>query len=193
MIRDRDRVRRVSKAAKEYAVADQTMTSDEWCSPPEIARGLYNLFGGPVGVDPCSNDRSIIQSILRHSSGGLVLPWCRPLLIGKAADTAYSNWPYSKNEPWSAKAVHELHVGNLAELVILCMTAASTVWWKNLMHKPKRNPRVICTKRLKFIGPTGKPVDSSRFEPALIYYGRRTKAFDREFKSIAMWNTWGRS
>ncbi len=159
------------------------MTSDEWCSPPEISVPLFD-FWGMAGGDPCSNDRSVIYAHERYTWGGLIRPWW---------ETTYANWPYSKNEPWSGKAVYEMdHAKNVAELVVLCMFAASTAWWQRLMVTPRRNPRVIATKRLKFLGPDGKPVDSSRFEPALIYYGKHAARFDRAFSSITMWSTWGR-
>jgi hypothetical protein len=159
------------------------ITSDEWCSPPEVADPLF-AFWGYASLDPCSNERSIIRADRRLQRGGLVHAW----------DTkTYANWPYSQNEAWATKAIRELAVGNVAELVILCMTATSTVWWQRLMRDPKRNPRVHMTKRLKFLGPGGKPVDSSRFEPALIYYGPRATRFDQHFSHLSMWSTWGRS
>jgi hypothetical protein len=158
------------------------ISSDEWCSPPEVGEPLYD-FWGYADCDPCSNLRSVIRAITVYTTAGLVLPWRRK---------SYANWPYSQNEPWSAKAIAEMKAGRVRELVVLCMTATSTRWWQNLMIEPRRNPRVILTKRLKFLGPGGVPVDSSRFEPALIYYGARTGAFDRHFRHIAMWSTWGR-
>lgn len=158
------------------------ITSDEWCSPPEVAVPLFD-FWGFADTDPCSNKRSIIKAHEAWTIGGLVRPW---------GEQSYANWPYSKNEAWSSKAIGEMRARHVHELVILCMFAASTQWWQNLMLVPRRNPRVIATKRLKFLGPGGKPVDSSRFEPALIYYGPRAKRFDKHFRSIAMWSTWGR-
>ncbi len=168
----------------EYVSADtgKKMTSDEWCTPPEIADPLFEFWGQADG-DPCSNDRSVVRARQRYTFGGLHRPWWKK---------TYQNHPYSKNEPWADKAVHEMRVGNVHELVVLCMTATSTVWWQTFMLKPRRNPRVILTKRLKFLGPDGVPVDSSRFEPALIYYGKNPKKFDRHFKHVAMWSTWGR-
>lgn len=169
----------------EYVSPDGTgekMTSDEWCSPSEVSDPLFEFWGVADG-DPCSNDRSIIKARERYTWGGLVRPWW---------EHSYANWPYSQNEPWSQKAVYEMKCRNVHELVVLCMFAASTVWWQRMMTAPRRNPRVIATKRLKFLGPDGKPVDSSRFEPALIYYGPNVKKFDRCFSSIAMWSTWGR-
>ncbi len=169
----------------EYASPDGTgkkMTSDEWCSPPEVADPLFEFWGIADG-DPCSNDRSVIRARERYTWGGLTRPWW---------EKTYENHPYSQNDPWTQKAIYEMKIGNVAELVILCMTATSTQWWQGLMTKPRRNPRVLLTKRLKFLGPDGKPVDSSRFEPALIYYGGRAKAFDKEFRHLTMWSTWGR-
>jgi hypothetical protein len=170
---------------------DSEMTSDEWCTPHDVADPLAQFFGGPVGVDPCSNDRSVVQAHTVYTWGGLSRPWCRPG-FAKKGDTSFANWPYSTNDPWAGKAAYEMRVGHVRELVILCMTAVSTKWWSGLMAYKKRNPRVICTKRLKFLGPDGQKEDSSRFDPALIYYGTRLKAFDREFGHLAQWSTWGR-
>lgn len=180
---ERDTRRVHGRKAKDH----EGMSSDEYCSPPEIAVPLFDFWGW-TGCDPCSNERSIIKASVILTSGGLVLPWGRP----RIERTAYANWPYSQNDPWAAKAIAELAAKRVAELVILCMTATSTLWWRSLMMQPRRNPRVICTKRLGFLGPDGKPVDSSRFEPALIYYGARWKAFDKHFGHVARWSTWGR-
>jgi DNA N-6-adenine-methyltransferase (Dam) len=166
------------RAAKDHG----GMTSDEWCSPPDITVPLYEFWGVADG-DPCSNPRSIVRARQKLTSGGLVHHWWK---------STYANWPYSQNDPWSEKAIAEMKAHRVAELVVLCMTATSTRWWRRLMTASQRNPRVVCTKRLPFIGPSGKPEDSSRFEPALLYYGRHTKKFDRMFRHVAMWSTWGR-
>lgn len=164
------------------------ISSDAWCSPPEIAAPLHHMYGRPIGTDPCTNERSIVRAHRRLTAGGLTLPWG----VDGIPDDAYANWPYSQNDPWATKARAELDAARISELVILCMTASSTQWWRSLMIKPRRNPRVLALKRVKFLGPDGKPVDSSRFEPSIIYYGPRAKKLDREFASITMWSTWGR-
>lgn len=175
---ERDTRRAHGRKAKDH----EGMSSDEYCSPPEIAGPLFDFWGW-ADLDPCSNERSIIKARTIFTTGGLVFPWKRK---------TYENHPYSQNDPWAAKAIAEMKAQRVAELVILCMTATSTHWWQGLMLKPRRNPRVICTKRLGFLGADGKPVDSSRFEPALIYYGARAKAFDKHFGHVARWSTWGR-
>lgn len=165
---------------------DVDMSSDAWCSGPEIATPLYRFWGRTL--DPCSNERSLIQTHTAYTEGGLVRHW----VAGHLEPTAFANWPYSTNDPWASKAIYELRLGALRELVVLCMMAPSTRWWLKLMTEPRRNPRVIATKRLKFLGPDGVAMDSSRFDPALIYYGSRTAAFDKAFKHVAVWSTWGR-
>jgi hypothetical protein len=172
-------------AKRNLETASGEISSDSLCTPPEISLRLYELWGrDPIGCDPCSNEHSIVRAKVSYPWGGLVKPW---------ADHCYENHPYSKNEPWIDKATAEMKAGRVHELVILCMTATSTAWWKTAMNKPRRNPRVICTKRIKFLGPGGKPLPhGARFDTSLIYYGRHTAKFDRLFARVAMWTTWGR-
>lgn len=160
------------------------ISSDSLCTPPEIIDRVYELYDGTIDCDPCSNEHSIVRAKSIYTWGGLIRPW---------DELTYANWPYSTNEPWVDKACLEMRVGHVRELVILCMTATSTVWWQRAMTIPRRNPRVIFTKRIKFLGPGGKPLaNGARFDTSLIYYGSKTKRFDKLFSRVAMWTTWGR-
>ncbi len=169
--------------------------SDWWCSPEEVAVRLVDFFNGPVGVDPCSNPRSVIQAVLTFQFGGLVRPWCRPKLLAKG-DTVYENPPYSLGEEFTTKALGELENGHAKELVRLTMMSTSTYWWSRQCSFGPRNPRILALRRLKFIDPfatePGKIRQSCRFEPALTYFGTRTKAFDKIFGDLARWSAWGR-
>lgn len=166
------------------ATANGDISSDSLCTPSEILEPLYDLYRGRLDCDPCSNEHSIVKATHMYTYGGLVRRWY---------ERTFENQPYSTNEPWIDKAVYEMKLGHVSELVILCMTATSTVWWKKAMTLPRRNPRVMCTKRIKFLGPGGKPLPhGARFDTSLIYYGPNTKRFDRLFSRHAMWSTWGR-
>lgn len=169
-------------------------TSDCWCSPPEICDPLAELFGGPVDVDPCSNDRSIVQARLALTRGGLVLPWRLPKPVNHAV---YENFPYSDGGTWTAKMLHELATGNFKEIVRLCMMSTSTLWWLSMCHRPRRNPRILALKRIKFLDPDAKEPGKRRttchFEPALIYIGPRVREFTRTFSHLTRWTTWGRT
>lgn len=171
-------------AKRDLGTDSGDISSDSLCTPPDILTPLYELYAGRVSCDPCSNEHSLVVADRVLTSGGLVFPW------GKKT---YANWPYSSNDPWVDKAIYEMKIGRVAELVILCMTATSTRWWNKAMVLPRRNPRVMCTKRIKFLGPNGKPLPhGARFDTSLIYYGPNVKKFDRLFSRHAMWSTWGR-
>lgn len=170
--------------------------SDSWCTPRPVSDRLVDFFAGPVGVDPCSNEVSIIQAHVAYTFGGLHLPWGG---LPGVPDTAYENYPYSQGDEWTNKMLRELAAGRVDEHVRLVMAATSTTWWRRQCLKPKRNPRILFTKRLAFITPfqngkteKGEKTSSARFEPALIYYGPRAKRFERVFAGITSWTSWGR-
>lgn len=172
------------------------MDSDSWCSPPVVTDPLAQFFHGPVDVDPCSNGNSIVAARVAFTAGGLHLPW---RLKRPVSRTGYENQPYSKGKLWAPKAVTELVIGNLDELVRLVMVSTSTEWWGQQCGtlltyvdgkgRVPRNPRIMFTKRLKFIG---DKTFGARFDTALVYYGSRTRQFEKEFSHLARWTTWGR-
>lgn len=171
-------------AKRALATDSGEISSDSLCTPPDIFLRVAELYGGTIDCDPCSNEHSLVPATHVYTFGGLSRRW--------HAKT-YQNHPYSTNEPWIDKGNHEMRIGNVTELVILCMTATSTVWWKKAMTIPRRNPRVICTKRIAFYGPNGRPLkNGARFDTSLIYYGPQWKKLDRLFSHVARWSTWGR-
>jgi len=165
-------------------------STDNWCTPPEVSVPLEDFFGGPVGIDPATNDRSIIKSIVRYTELGLALPWYKKAQ-GKNR-SCFMNEPYSISGGFTDKANDEMHAERVTELVRLTTGSPSTAWWRRACKKSPRNPRIIFTRRLSFIGPHGKKMSTCRFEPALLYYGPRVAEFERAFKSIQRWTRWGR-
>lgn len=169
--------------------------SDSWCSPPEIADPLEDFHGGPVDVDPCSNERSIIRARRAYVTGGLVLPWCLPTPVD---GSCYENFPYSQGDEWTVKLLAELAAGHIREHTRLCMMSTSTHWWARQCLLPERNPRILALKRIPFLDPfaieAGKKRVGCRFEPALVYFGpgTRVRQFDRAFAHLTRWTTWGR-
>ena len=179
------------------------MNSDDWATPHCVADPLEQFYDGPTGCDPCSNPTSIIRAHRALSAGGLHLRWTHEDI---KSTTGYRNPPYSGTEPWVDKAVRELHAVDrpLTEEISLVMVATSTKWWRKMcgtepvplardgkikMLTPQYNPRLLFTGRLKFIGDAD---NGARFDTVLAYYGHRVRAFEKEFKSITKWSTWGR-
>lgn len=170
--------------------------SDWWCSPPEIADPLEEFFEGPVDVDPCSNERSIIRARRAYTSGGLVLPWRLPAKM-KPRLTGYQNDPYSQAGVWTAKMLAEISSGNLREHIRLSMFSCSSRWWVDMCNGPTWNPRILALKRIAFLDPfaseAGMKRMSCRFEPALTYFGPRPERFTQVFAHLTRWTTWGRT
>src|SRR5262249_33617722 len=158
-------------------------------SPPEIADPLEEFYEGPVGIDPCSNARSIIWAVVALTSGGLIAPWRSPL------GTGYQNDPYSQAEAWTQKMLRELACGNVREHIRLSMFSTSAKWWADMCTKPRRNPRILALKRIAFLDPfadkAGQKRMSCRFEPALTYFGHRPERFTKVFAHLTRWTTWG--
>jgi hypothetical protein len=175
------------------------MSSDNWCSPPEIDALLYEFWSGPCDLDPCSNKRSIIRAKRALTAGGLHLPWKKK---------TYENNPYSKMDAWVDKGVRELAIGNVDELITLWPVAPSTRWWKRAVGlEPVQpevkggkeitvgNPSIIFPKRLAFIDERGRQIRGARFDSVIFFYGtteKRHKDFRHVFGGIVNWQARGR-
>lgn len=164
-----------------------TGNMDSWCSPPEVSGPLEEFFDGPVRCDPCSNDRSIIKAIVRYTYGGLHRPW---------GETSYENPPYSKLGAWTDRGICELRNSNVRELVRLTPVATSTIWWRRQCYEPRRNPRLLFTRRLSFLDPdspeAGMRRMGARFDTVITYFGPRVTRFERHFRHLTRWMSWGR-
>lgn len=173
--------------------------TDHWNSPREVADPLEEFAGGPVGIDPCSNETSIIKAVVRYVNvGGLILPW-KP--APGHPQSAYENPPYSQLDAWTDKGIVEIadrRLGGRVDLIRLVPVASSTAWWRRAfglepvrlpggVEVLPRKPTVIFTKRLQFLDGTGKQVGGARFDSVLFYYGRRERAFLRAFRAITSW------
>lgn len=156
--------------------------SDGWCSPRDVTEPMAEFFGGRADCDPCSNARSIVKAVTAYTENGLVFPWMRK---------TYENPPFSKTDAWTWKALHEMTVGNVLELIRLTPVSTATVWWA-AMAAFKRNPRFLFTKRLKFRGDTATQKFGARFDTVLTYFGPRVRQFEKAFAHLERWKAWGR-
>lgn len=172
-------------------------SSDWWCSPPEVTVPLHDtLYQGPCTVDPCSNELSIVKARLHLYEGGLILPWWIPEEEEPGDD--FENPPYSISGAFTRKLIAEFKAGRVAQHVRLVPAMTSAQWWADQCLVPKRNPRIMFTKRISFLDPfnstPGKKMrrTACRHEPALVYYGPKPALFDKAFRHLNRWSTWGR-
>ena len=175
------------------------MSTDDWCTPPEVDDCLFEFWGGPCDLDPCSNSVSIIRAKKALTAGGLHLPWKRH---------TFENNPYSKMLRWVDKSGVEVAKGHVRELVTLWPVATSTVWWKRAVGLEPippfaegekeiwmPNPQLVFPKRLAFLDENGQKVSGCRFDSVLFFYGkteRRRKDFLHAFSNLTNWSTKGR-
>jgi hypothetical protein len=140
-----------------HAYADEdTPDRDTWTSPPLIADMI-----GPVWLDPCSNERSIIQAVktfdLARGQDGLALSRYVNRYDPKTAHAiprdapgglVFLNPPYSRgNVPrWVDAYLH-------TRFCFLLRVDTSTAWWSTLW----RRVELVCvpTVRVNFTPPPG--------------------------------------
>lgn len=133
------------------------MDRDSWGTPPEIINAVKWVFGGTIGLDPCSNRRAqqTVRSVVwLDGFGGLDYDWC-------TADTVFVNPPYSNPAPWVDKFIGEVRTG-----VMLVNACTDTVWCQKLLCQCD----AVCFTRgrLAFLHPeTGEPTKGNRMGQAI--------------------------
>jgi len=156
--------------------SEQVTDPDSWCTPPWILDRIYKHFGG-IGLDPCSNDQSIVRAVFRVKPpndgnlymGGLQWDWV-------AHGLCYINPPYSKIKPWVEKATSSDH----AEIIMLIPVQTKAKWWHKYLAS-FIGPHVFCFLRgaVHFLGaPAHAP-----FSSVLCYWGHRSDTFIQAFRS----------
>lgn len=139
-----------------------TSGSDEWYTPPELARACA-AFLGTIDLDPCADPGCSIPAT-RHIVGlrgedGLSVSW--------AELRVFVNPPYSQIAAWAAKfAVEPMREG-----LLLVPGRIETRWMQRTGLCDL--PMCCIAGRLKFAG--GK--HSATFPSLLIYRGERVNAF----------------
>lgn len=146
----------------------------DWCTPAEALEPCYKILGPVFGIDPCSNDQSIVKakfkvelpegSEITEAVGGLVVPW-------HEHGTFFVNPPFGDGivNMWVAKAILEASLG--AEGIMLLPAYVSAYFFDDLV----RHAQVIClwgkpgetNSRMKFIGAE----ESATFPVMLVYFG----------------------
>jgi hypothetical protein len=85
---------------------------------------------------------------------------------------------------------------HVKELVRLTLVSTAALWWRRQCLVPRRNPRLLFTKRLSFLDPfaedAGMKREGARFDTVLTYFGPRVTAFEAAFRHLTRWMTWGR-
>ena len=154
----------------------------DWCTPPSIIDSVRLVYDGKIGLDPCSNEYSLV-----HAERNFMLPTHDGLNEKWDADTIYVNPPYGFDKErgtrigqWFEKVAEAADCGS--EVICLVPVATNTGHWKNHVYPKATAICFLYATRLRFYidgveDPKGAPMSC-----AAIYYGTRFMAnFEREF------------
>ena len=146
--------------------------TDCWNTPTEIVDKVVKFFGGPVELDPCSNDRDNpnIPCIrcFTEEDDGLAHQW--------NANSVFVNHPYSDSKHWIPYARRQFDEGNAEEMILLIKLDISTKWFRSIADLPW----IAISKRLRF----GDSKSAAPFQSALIYLGKNPGRFHAVFGDL---------
>ena len=145
---------------------------DTWNTPKEIVDKVVEYFGGPVELDPCSNNRDnpnvpCIQCFTEEDDG-LAHQW--------NANSVFVNHPYSDSKHWIPYARRMFDEGNVQEMILLIKLDISTKWYRSIADRPW----IAIDHRLRF----GDAKGAAPFQSALFYLGPDPGRFFKVFKEF---------
>lgn len=150
------------------------------CTPQPVLDLVYEVLGRPVGIDPCSNPRSIVKArrTVMLPLDGLSINWSEYL-------TGFVNPPFGKiEEPlWIQKAIQEANRG--WEGILLLPSKTGAPWFEPLYQ----NSQCIC-----FWGAPENDVEGriwfheedggATFNTEFVYLGPHYEKFARVFARV---------
>lgn len=153
--------------------------SRDWNTPQKYVSAVTVALGGTIGLDPCSNDTSIVASTRSYSlslgTDGLVLPW--------DASTIFVNPPYGKDP------VENATLGRLcakagssnSEVIALVPVATNTRHWKESVWPCASAIAFLYDTRLKFLVNGTTDNKGAPMACAAIYWGNNLDRFATTF------------
>lgn len=155
--------------------------SQSWCTPPKYVNAIKKFWNGHIGLDPCSNEYSIVNADTEYR-----LPEHDGLKESWDAHTIYVNPPYGSDRErgttiknWLAKCVMANEAGS--EVIALVPVATNTGHWKEYVFGKATSICFLYDTRLRF-WENGR--DTGKGAPmacCLIYWGREKERFFKCF------------
>ena len=159
--------------------------SQHWGTPEKYVRAVKDVFGGSIGLDPCSNEFSIVGAAVEYrlpAQDGLKESWDAP--------TIFVNPPYGLDHERGTAIRHWLQRCHLAneqygsEVLALVPVATNTGHWKKHVFGVATAVCFLYDTRLRFLvdgadGGKGAPMSC-----AMIYWGRNYRRFFEVFRQF---------
>ncbi|MFT2753821.1 DNA N-6-adenine-methyltransferase [Clavibacter sp. Sh2088] len=158
-----------------------SLTKD-WTTPPDILASVRKVFKGQIGLDPCSNEHSLVDAQIEYrlpERDGLNEPW--------EAETIFVNPPYGSDKERGTRIAHWFaKIGEAAaagsEVLALVPVATNTGHWKQFVYPVAAGICFLYAPRLRFYingreDPKGAPMSC-----AVVYYGHDFDQFAEAFR-----------
>lgn len=150
--------------------------SQDWCTPPKYIKVIKEFFGGVIHLDPCSNERSIVEAeneYMLPEKDGLAASWDFP--------TIYVNPPYGIDKirnttikDWLRRCA-ESYLECGSEVLALIPVATNTKHWKRYIFGIANSICFLADTRLRFIN--GKNDKGAPMACAMVYWGKDHQKF----------------
>lgn len=153
--------------------------SSNWCTPPKYVKAVKDVFGGKIGLDPCSNRWSVVNAEASFSlpeTDGLAKEW--------DFRTIFVNPPYGADRVRGTTIKHWLykcaqaHQKYDAEVLALVPVAANTSHWKQYVWGRALAVCFLYDTRLKFLENGSGEGKGAPMACSMVYWG---EDFDRFF------------
>lgn len=151
--------------------------SQHWGTPDKYVDAVREVFGGEIGLDPCSNGDAVVHARVEYrlpDHDGLHESWNYP--------TVYVNPPYGSDRDRRTTIKHwlrrcaEAHQNHASEVLALVPVATNTSHWKNYVWKAATAVCFLYDTRLRFLVDGQDKGKGAPMSCAMIYWG---KDYDR--------------
>lgn len=143
-----------------------------WTTPNKVLDVVREL--GPIALDPCSNEHSLVKATVEWSEDALTKSW----VAAAASGLVFVNPPYSQAQHFMKKCILESVAG--AEIVALVASRTDTQWTKGCLQTAD----ALCfwEGRVFFENPPDFSTGDAPSIPSVLYYwGARRWEFCRAF------------
>lgn len=117
----------------------------DWNTPPKYIIPIKNFFGGQIGLDPCSNETSLVEaktSFIYPKQDGLIEKW--------NFETIFVNPPYGRSNGKSLYDWLKKSLESSGEIIFLIPVATNTKHFKEIVFKYFTSICFLSDTRLKF-------------------------------------------
>ena len=156
--------------------------SQSWGTPPKYINAVKSFWGGHIGLDPCSNEYSIVNAEIEFmlpEKDGLKEEW--------NSKTIYVNPPYGVDrnrgttiKDWLAKCM-ESHKKYDSDVIALIPVAPNTGHWKKFIFGQADAICFLYDTRLRFLENGHDTGKGAPMACCLIYWGREIDKFMSHF------------